>query len=73
MKIILTTKDKNKISLFSLVVTLLLTACTNAEYKIVVPKGYIGEVCLFKSKVTSNILTLDSNGIGYIMKRLLMN
>jgi hypothetical protein len=65
--IITTTSDKNRIGLYSLLLfTLLLTACTKSEYKIIVPNGYIGKVCLIKSNVTSNILTLDSNGIGYI-------
>ena len=33
---------------------------------IIVPNGYIGEVNLVLSNVNDNILTLDSNGIGYI-------
>ena len=37
--------------------------------KIVVPNGYIGEVNLVLSNVDKNILTLDSNGIGYINRR----
>lgn len=36
--------------------------------KIVVPENYTGEVNLIKSNVDENILTLDSNGIGYITK-----
>jgi hypothetical protein len=68
--IITTTSDKNRIGLYSLLLfTLLLTACTKSEYKIIVPNGYIGKVCLIKSNVTSNILTLDSNGIGYINEK----
>lgn len=66
MKAITTINSNKKTSLFSLCFTLLLTACTNSEYKIVVPRGYIGEVSLIKSNVSSNILTLDSNGVGYI-------
>ena len=34
--------------------------------KIVVPENYTGEVSLIKSNVTENILTVDSNGIGYL-------
>ena len=33
---------------------------------ITVPKGYVGEVVLVLSNVDNNILTVDSNGIGYI-------
>lgn len=35
---------------------------------IIVPKGYTGEVCLVLSNCETNILTIDSNGIGYINK-----
>lgn len=34
--------------------------------KIVVPENYIGEIYLVKSNVSKNILTIDSNGIGYL-------
>lgn len=34
--------------------------------KIVIPKGYSGEVRLVRSTVRENVLTIDSNGIGYI-------
>jgi len=34
--------------------------------KIIVPKGYTGPVTLIRSNVDENILTVDSNGIGYI-------
>ena len=34
--------------------------------KIVVPENYIGEINLVKSNVSENILTVDSNGIGYL-------
>ncbi|WP_146173564.1 hypothetical protein [Pontibacter mucosus] len=34
--------------------------------KITVPKGFNGEVTLVLSEVDDNILTVDSNGIGYI-------
>ncbi|MCL8009428.1 hypothetical protein M8845_18530 [Gelidibacter japonicus] len=33
---------------------------------IVVPENYIGQVSLVKSNVKENILTIDSNGIGYL-------
>lgn len=36
--------------------------------KIVVPDNYQGEVNLILSNVDNNILTIDSNGIGYINK-----
>jgi hypothetical protein len=34
--------------------------------KIVVPENYTGQVSLIKSNVKENILTVDSNGIGYL-------
>lgn len=34
--------------------------------KIVVPENYTGEINLVKSNVSENILTVDSNGIGYL-------
>ncbi|MDR6923565.1 MULTISPECIES: hypothetical protein [Chryseobacterium] len=34
--------------------------------KIIVPKGYSGEINLVLSKLSKNELTVDSNGIGYI-------
>lgn len=34
--------------------------------KIIVPNGYRGEINLVLSKVKDNILTVDTNGIGYI-------
>jgi hypothetical protein len=36
--------------------------------KIIVPDGYTGEVNLVLSNVDKNILTLDSNAIGYVNK-----
>jgi hypothetical protein len=33
-----------------------------------VPNGYTGEICLVLSNVEENVLTVDSNGIGYIDK-----
>lgn len=36
---------------------------------IIVPKGYRGEINLVLSNVEKDILTVDSNGIGYITKR----
>jgi hypothetical protein len=35
---------------------------------IIVPKGYKGEINLVLSNVDDNILTVDSNGIGYLTK-----
>lgn len=34
--------------------------------KIVVPENYTGQISLVKSNVTENILTVDTNGIGYL-------
>lgn len=34
--------------------------------KIIVPENYTGEVNLIRSNVTENMLTLDTNGIGYL-------
>ncbi len=34
--------------------------------KIVVPENYTGQINLVKSNVSENILTVDSNGIGYL-------
>lgn len=34
--------------------------------KIVVPENYTGQVSLVKSNLNENILTVDSNGIGYL-------
>jgi hypothetical protein len=36
------------------------------DLKIVVPENYTGKINLVKSDVPSNVLTVDSNGIGYI-------
>lgn len=36
---------------------------------IIVPKGYTGQVTLVLSNVDKDILTVDSNGIGYITER----
>jgi len=36
--------------------------------KIIVPDGYSGEVSLVLSNVDQNILTVDSNGVGYVTK-----
>jgi hypothetical protein len=36
--------------------------------KIIVPDGYTGEVSLVLSNVDNNILTIDSNGVGYVTK-----
>lgn len=42
---------------------------SSPKLTIVVPKGYEGRVTLVLSSVDKNILTVDSNGIGYITKR----
>jgi len=59
-------------TLFGIVATLAFLASHYYLYsptlKIVVPKGYTGQVNLVLSNVDKNILTLDSNGIGYINK-----
>jgi hypothetical protein len=36
--------------------------------KIIVPDGYTGEVSLILSNVDHNVLTVDSNGVGYVTK-----
>ena len=36
--------------------------------KIIVPNGYVGTINLVLSNVDNNILTVDSNGIGYLNK-----
>lgn len=36
---------------------------------IIVPKGYKGQISLVLSNVDENILTVDSNGIGYVDKQ----
>lgn len=33
---------------------------------VIVPKGYVGQVTLVLSNIEKNILTVDSNGIGYV-------
>ena len=35
---------------------------------ITVPNGYYGQISLVKSNASNNILTVDSNGIGYLTK-----
>ena len=35
---------------------------------ITIPNGYCGQISLVKSNATNNILTVDSNGIGYLTK-----
>jgi len=35
---------------------------------IIVPKGYVGRITMVLSNVNKDILTVDSNGIGYITK-----
>lgn len=42
---------------------------SSPKLTVVVPKGYTGQVTLVLSNVDENILTVDSNGIGYINKQ----
>lgn len=44
----------------------IVSICAHSRLKIVIPKGYSGKVILVLSNVRHNILTVDSNGIGYI-------
>jgi len=63
-------KRNTFLTLFSIVTTVAFAASHYYLYsptlKIVVPKGYIGSVTLVLSNVDENILTVDTNGIGYI-------
>jgi hypothetical protein len=65
-------KRNSFVTLFAIVATIAFLASHYYLYsptlKIVVPKGYTGQVNLVLSNVDKNILTLDSNGIGYINK-----
>lgn len=65
-------KRNSFLTLFSIVSTIAFLGSHYYLYsptlKIIVPKGYVGEVNLVLSNVDKNILTLDSNGIGYINK-----
>jgi len=50
-------------------VPIFITACYklySPTLKIIVPKGYSGEINLVLSKLSKNELTVDANGIGYI-------
>jgi len=65
-------KRSTFLTLFAIVTTV--TFLTSFYYlysstlKIVVPKGYTGSVTLVLSNLDENILTLDTNGVGYINK-----
>lgn len=65
-------KRNSFLTLFSIVATVVFLASHYYLYsptlKIVVPKGYTGPVTLVLSNVEKNLLTVDSNGIGYITK-----
>jgi hypothetical protein len=65
-------KRNSFVTLFAIVATIAFLASHYYLYsptlKIVVSKGYTGQVNLVLSNVDKNILTLDSNGIGYINK-----
>lgn len=51
-----------------LAVSFMLIGCMQSGLKIIVPKGYVGQITLVLSNVDKDILTVDSNGIGYITK-----
>jgi hypothetical protein len=38
------------------------------KLKITIPNGYCGQISLVKSNASNNVLTVDSNGIGYLTK-----
>jgi hypothetical protein len=65
-------KRNSFLTLFSIVMTAAFLVSHYYLYsptlKVVVPKGYTGPVTLVLSNVDGNILTVDSNGIGYINK-----
>lgn len=65
-------KRNSFLTLFSIVATIAFLGSHYYLYsptlKIVVPKGYTGPVTLVLSNVDENILTVDTNGIGYINK-----
>ncbi|WP_460574629.1 hypothetical protein [Hymenobacter coalescens] len=65
-------KRKSFLTLFAIVTAVAFVVSHYYLYsptlKIVVPKGYTGEVNLVLSNVDKNILALDSNGIGYLNK-----
>ena len=48
--------------------TLVLASCSTGQMKIVVPKGFTGKIYLVLSILDTNMLNIDSNGIGYINK-----
>ncbi len=52
------------VSLF--ISTLVLISCSTGQMKIVVPKGFTGKIYLVLSTLDTNMLNIDSNGIGYI-------
>ena len=45
-----------------------LVGCKQPKLKIIVPENYFGKIILVLSNVDRDILTVDSNGIGYITK-----
>ncbi len=63
-------KPTKFISIFKIVslfiLTVVLTGCSTGQMKIVVPKGFTGKIYLVLSTLDTNILNIDSNGIGYI-------
>ena len=63
-------KPTKFISIFKIVslfiLTVVLISCGTGQMKIVVPKGFTGKIYLVLSTQDTNILNIDSNGIGYI-------
>lgn len=51
-----------------LIASFIVTSCISSRLTITVPKGYYGQITLVLSNVDKDILTVDSNGIGYITK-----
>lgn len=58
------------LTIFSILATLSFLAFHYHLYSptlvITVPNGYTGQVSLVRSNIKNNILTLDSNGVGYL-------
>ena len=58
------------IALFSISATSLgfIINLNSPSLTVIVPTGYIGQICLILSNCETNVLKIDSNGIGYINK-----
>ncbi|MBN8686598.1 MAG: hypothetical protein J0M10_06260 [Chitinophagales bacterium] len=65
-------RKSDSLTLFAIITTLAFLVSHYFLYsptlKIIVPKGYTGQVTLLLSTVDENMLTLDSNGIGYVTR-----